>query len=139
MLVRNEFINVDRSARPLKWVAWFDTLILSALLLSPSSLISSLLRQDFEIFYGLLVFFLYLAFPGYIAWKNVNVTDSVTTKYTLTSLIYVVIPVSILALFVAAQMPSSDYGEPAYQEMFVGLILFTYLSIVALGAIQGLL
>lgn len=74
-----ETVSIDRLVRPFRWVKWINVVLLYCAVIIPVEMISSALRREFDFFS--VVLSLMLVFPGWIAWKNINVVNSLNQRY----------------------------------------------------------
>lgn len=79
-------IDIGRLVWPYWWIKWTNAILVSMLVLTPTTIISSLLKGDLETVASVSIFMVLMAFPGWIAWKNVDVIHSVGQKYTIRTL-----------------------------------------------------
>ena len=89
-------VHIDSLVGPFLWVKWANAALLTVALYIPLGITSAALHGQFDsIVIGLA---LILIFPCWIAWKNINVIDSLTQRYTITSLLVAGGPVVALSL-----------------------------------------
>jgi TPR repeat protein len=91
-----ETIRIDGLAGPFLWVNMANAGLLSLAVTIPLGIISKALRGQLDS--STIGWSLILIFPGWIAWKNVNVVNSLNQKYTIRSLLMVGVPGIALGL-----------------------------------------
>lgn len=104
-------IDIGRLVWPCRWIKWTHVALLGAVVTLPTSVLSALLQRDAVALAGHSALLLLLAFPGYLAWRNINVVHSLGQRFTIRSLLLcglVAALVGLLALLAALQAQSED-------------------------------
>jgi hypothetical protein len=110
-----ETVHIDRLADPFRWVKWTNVGLLTLAVVTPFEMVSSALKGQFHV--STIVVSLILIFPGWIAWKNVNVVNSLNQRYTIRSFLLVGVPafaiglVSLAALIGGLVKPANNLAE----------------------------
>ena len=81
-------IHIDNATWPCRWIKWANIILVSSIVLFPLRLLSSLVKGDAESAAYWAAFFAVFAFPGWIAWKNIDVVRSVGQRYTIRTLVF---------------------------------------------------
>lgn len=120
-----ETIRIDRLAGPFRWVKWTNVGLLSLAVSLPLWIISGALRGQFDV--SIIVGSLILIFPGWIAWKNVNVVNSLSQRCTIRSLLLVGVPAVALSLtsapFIGGWLKVSAFSAMGYLLGGIGYLL----------------
>jgi hypothetical protein len=120
-----ETVRIDRLTGPFRWVKWTNVGLLSLAVSLPLWIISSALRGQFDV--SIIVGSLILVFPGWIAWKNVNVVNSLNQRCTIRSLLLVGVPAVALALtqppFIVGWLKASAFSRIGYLLGGIGYLL----------------
>jgi hypothetical protein len=103
-----ETVRIDRLVRPFRWIKWINVGLLTLAVTIPLDIISSALRGQFHV--SSIALCLILVFPGWIAWKNVNVVNSLNQRYTIRSLLLLGVP-AVALRFVSLPSSLKEYRE----------------------------
>lgn len=82
-------ISIDNLVNLFSWIKWTNIILLSFVITLPSTILSSLLKGESAGAILVAIGAAFLAFPAWIAWKNINVIHSVTQRYTIRTLLFV--------------------------------------------------
>jgi hypothetical protein len=122
-------IRINRLLRPFRWFRLANWGLLYLAVTAPGGMVALILqsRFDYQTIIGSSILLLWLAFPGWIAWKNNNVVNCVNQRYTITSLLLVGLPAVVWA---AVLLPhaSRAFKNIDTEESFQFFNFFTFLS-----------
>jgi len=116
-------IDIGSLVWPCRLIKLTHVALVSFVVTLPVSVLSALLKQDIPQLVTQCGLLALLAFPAYMAWRNIDVVHSIGQRYTIRSLLLCAAVMLLYGLFMLAAASQATEGDERVNLMVTGVVV----------------